>query len=150
MCQQKIGRYELIELLVPVGAGNRVSFTDIPQLRTQADQEIYLRDIELFLRTVYSLSQTNNAVPGLTAAEMIKAVLCLYVMGEERIHFIPLVKLNHIDDTASPFQFGPNSFDDLAKVDWAKSYVQFSALPAGTPYVIPLGVTYIKLTTNTI
>ncbi len=144
MCQ-KITRYELIELIIPAGAGNRVSFTDIPQLRTQIDQEIYVRDIELFLVTVYANSQTNNALTGLTAAEMIKAVLCLYVMGEERIHFIPLGKLNHINDLASPFQQIANSFDDLPKIDWAKSYVQFSAAPAGTPYVIPLGVTYIKL-----
>ncbi len=146
MSQNKIARYELVELLVPVGAGNRVSFTDIPQLRTQQDQEIFVRDIELFLVTVYSASQTNPGIPGMPVAEMPKAVLCLYVMGEERIHFIPLVKLNHIQDAVpNSFQQWPNSFDDLAKVDWAKSYVQFSAVPAGTPYVIPLGVTYLKL-----
>lgn len=143
--QNKIARYELVELLVPAGAGNRVSFTDIPQLRTQEDQEIFVNNIEIFLASVYANSQTNNSVAGLPATELDKAVLCLYVMGEERIHFIPLVKMNTINDGTNPFNNVAMELDSLAKIDWAKSYVQFSTVPASTPYVIPFGVTYIKV-----
>jgi hypothetical protein len=142
---QPIQRYELMELTVPAGAGTRVNFQDNPQLRTMIDQEIYVKDIELFLTNSYANSQVNPALPGLTLAEAIKAVLCLYVQGEERIHFIPLLKLNHITDAAVPFQEQANQFADLAKVDWTKSYIQFSVAPAGTPYVMPFCVNYIKI-----
>lgn len=143
--EQLIQRYETVELLIPVGAGNRVAFQDVPQLRTMVDQEIYLKDVEVFLTNAYASSQINSAITGLVESEAIKAVLCLYVTGEEKIHFIPILKLNHMHDPNIPFQPYPNYFADLAKVDWTKSYVQFSSVPAGTPYVMPFCVTYLKI-----
>lgn len=144
----KISRYELVELLIPAGAGGRVSFTDIPQLRTQQDQDIFVQQIEFFPIGSYAASQVNQAVPGTPNAEIPKAVLCLYVQGEERIHYIPLAKLNNINDNAGGAPFNvveSNTFDDLKMIDWTKSYVQFNAAVAGNPYVIPFGVTYLKI-----
>jgi hypothetical protein len=60
----------------------------------------------------------------------------------------PLAMLNNIQDGVTPFQWGEIEFDDLQKVDWTKSYFQFNAAAAGTPYVIPLGITYLKLNSN--
>jgi hypothetical protein len=140
----KIQRYELVELLIPAGAGNRVQFTDIPQLRTQNDQDIFVNQIEFFPLATYANSQTNQAIPGTPNAEIPKAVLCLYVQGEERIHYIPLAKLNTIN-SAAPFNVIETEFDSLARVDWTKSYIQFNAAVAGNPYIIPLGVNYVKI-----
>jgi hypothetical protein len=146
MCLTKIARYEGIELLVSATAGQRVSFTDIPELRTDAGQQVFIKNVEVFPLSAYSASQLNPSVPGMPNAELPKAVLVLYVMGEERIHLIPLAKLIHIQDGVVPFQQQEVAFDDLNRVDWTKSYVQFSANPAGGPYVIPFGVTYVKIT----
>lgn len=148
MCQAKIKRYELVEVTIPNGSTNKVNFPSVPMLRNQADQEIIIKNIEIFLNTSYVNSQINNAVPGLPPAELPKIVLGLYVNGEENIHYIPLAKLNPIDDLANAYSWNFPGFDDLSSVDLDKSYVQFSAASAGGAYVIPFGFTYLKNVRN--
>jgi hypothetical protein len=144
----RISRYEVVELFIN-NAGTKFSFTDQPQLRTQKDQEIFIKTLEVFAIDAYAFSQTNNAVAGVPGTELVKAVLVLYIQGEERVHYIPLLKLKTL--TSDPAAFIPNNvidtieFDDLSRVDWTKSYVNFSTPPAGTPYVIPFGVTYLRV-----
>lgn len=140
-----IQRYELIELLVPAGTGNRINFQDIPQLRTQGDQNIFITAIDFFSLAAYSDSQVNQAVPGTPNSEIAKAVLCLYIQGEERIHYIPLAKLNTINDGVVPFNVVATEFDELVRVDWTKSYIQFNSAIAGAPYVMPFGISYTKI-----
>jgi hypothetical protein len=144
MCKKLIHRFEMVETLI-AGGSQRVNFTDIPQLRTQGDQKILIQKIEFFPLSAYANSQTTNANPGTPNAEIPKIVLTLFVGGEERIHYIPLAMLNNTSDGVTPFQWGEIEFEDLQLVDWTKSYFQFNAAAAGTPYVIPLGVTYLKL-----
>lgn len=148
---QNTKRFELVELTVPVGiaAGNRVPFNTIPQLRNQANQTITIKDIATYLVTSYGHSQVNNTVAGMPAAELPKCVLVLYVNGEESIKMIPLAELLHVNDATNPFQENWYPFDDLTNVDWDKSYVQFNAAAAGTPYVIPFGIRYIRFMKNT-
>ena len=145
MCQSKIKRFELVELTVPANATGRVTFNTIPQLRNQSNQNIYIKRIAVFLDTVYAFSQTTNSIPGMAAAELPKAVLVLYVNGEESVHMIPLAQLNHINDAASPFQQDAIEFDDLTNVDFDKSYVQFNQPAAAAQYVIPFGITYLRI-----
>lgn len=147
MPTSKIKLFEMVELTVPTGtaAGSRVVFNTIPQLRNQLNQVIHIKDIEVFPITSYAKSQTNPAINGMVATEISKLVLVLYTNGEEGVKQIPLVKLIHTDDKVNPFQQEFNGFDDLQNVDWDKSYVQFNAAAAAGPYVIPFGVTYMKL-----
>jgi hypothetical protein len=145
--KKRIARFEMVELLINA-AVTRQNFSDIPQLRSQKDQQIVIQKIQFFPLSIYANSQTTNATPGTPVAEVPKIVLTLYVRGEERIHFIPLAMLNNTQsDTGAgftPFQQEQIEFDDLLEVDWTKSYVQYNAAAAGFPYIIPLGVTYLK------
>lgn len=145
MCDNKIKRFELVELTVPAGSTGRVIFQSIPQLRNQANQIIVIKDIFIYTDSVYKNSQTNNTIPGFPAAELSKCVLTLYVNGEESIKQIPLAELNHIRDTVSnPFQFQLEGLADLSNVDFDKSYVQYNAASAGTTYIIPFGIKYLR------
>lgn len=140
-----IKRWELVELTVPNGTLGRVTFNTIPQLRNQPDQIIVINDIDVFPETSYGNSQQTSTLPGLPGADIPKAVLVLYVNGEESIKMIPLAKLIHVNDFTNPYQENIFGFDGLTNVDFDKSYVQFSTASAGGPYVIPFGVTYIRL-----
>lgn len=143
MCKNKIRRYEQVELQVPVGAPTKVPFPDLPNLRNQTDQAITIKDIDITTATV--MPTTPNGATNAPIAELKKAVLVLYVNGEESIYRVPLLKLNRINDFANPYQEQWESFDDLKNVDWAKSYVLFSSAPATTPYSILFGISYLKL-----
>ena len=142
MCKNKIRRYEQIELQIPVGAPTKIMFPDLPNLRNQTDQAITIKDMEIITATV--MPTTPNGATNAPIAELKKAVLVLYVNGEESIYRIPLLKLNRINDLANPYQEQWESFDDLKNVDWSKSYVLFSSAPAATPYSIVFGVSYLK------
>lgn len=147
--QGKIKRYEMIELGGPggiaAGTTNRVNFEDQPQLRTQPNQIIIIRNIEIFLVTTYSNSQFTPALVGIPAAEIPKLVLVLSTNGEEAIHYLPLAKLHHIDDgVVNPFQWDLQGVDNLYGVEWNKSYVQYSVASAGGPYIIPFGISYYR------
>lgn len=134
-------------MTIPANTQGRVSFNTIPQLRNQANQIITVQCIEVFTDNSYAHSQVTNTIVGMPAAELPKAVLTLYVNGEESIKMIPLAKLQHIssDGAAStPFQWQVQWFDDLTNVNWDQSYVQFNAASSGTQYVIPFGITYLR------
>jgi len=144
---ERIKRYEMVELTVSANQPGRFNFVTQPQLRNQPDQIIVVKGIQVFPDTVYSNSQTSAAVVGVPVAELPKAVLVLYVDGEESLHMIPLAQLINVNDTNNPsiFQQEIQQFADLKNVAWEKSYVQFSVAAAGTPYVIPFGISYIRM-----
>lgn len=151
MCEKTtpplIRRYEAVEVIIPAGAGGQVAIGDIPNLRTDANQQITIWDIEIMTVNAYGASFLNNAIPGMPIAEVPKAALVLYVKSEESIRWIPLAKLNYTQQEASgvPFQQQRTSFDGLQEVIWPKCYIKFNAATAGTPYIIPLLVTYTKV-----
>jgi len=146
MQYDKIKMFEIVELTINANQNGRFYFETQPQLRNQADQIIIIRGIQLYYVTAYANSQVTNTVPGVAATEVIKATLTLYVNGEESIKNIPLPQLNNIN--TNPFQQEIQNFADLQNVDWAKSYVQFAAAAAGSPYIIPFGITYVRLKKN--
>ena len=141
----EIKRWELVELKVPASSLGRVTFDTIPQLRNQPDQIIVIKDIDVFTLPVYANSQQTNSIPGMPNADIPKAVLVLYVNGEESIKMIPLAKLIHIEDGTNPFQQELFGFEGLANVDFDKSYVQFASASTAALYVIPFGISYIRL-----
>ena len=144
--EQLINRWELVELNVPAGTGpGRVTFQTIPQLRNQTDQIIVIKDIEIFTISSYANSQQNSALPGMPVADVPKAVLVLYVNGEESIKMIPLGMLVHVDDFANIYHERIFSFESLVNVDFDKSYVQFSSAVSAAPYVIPFGISYNRM-----
>lgn len=150
MCNTTIKRFELVELTVPAASTGRVSFNTIPQLRNQVGQIIYIKNIKVYVNTVYAKSQVTNSVPGMKPAEIPKCVLVLYVNGEESIKMIPLAQLNHINDGSTPYQEQMEDFDELSNVDFDKSYVQFNAASDAAVYVIPFGINYIRLVSTNI
>lgn len=146
MQTNSIKRFELVELTIPTNRAGRFNFVTQPQLRSQPDQIIYVTGIEVYPDVVYSNSQVTAATPGVPVTELIKAVLVLYVNGEESIKMIPLPQLSHVNNTNQPsiFQQEIQTFATLENVAWEKSYVQFSVAAAGATYVIPFGITYIR------
>jgi hypothetical protein len=148
MCDNKIKRFELVELTVPAAATGRVGFNTIPQLRNQANQMIVIKDIDCYTKESYANSQVTNSIPGMPDTEIKKCVLVLYVNGEESIKMIPLSKLVHQQDGVNPFQQQLFGFEDLTNVDFDKSYVQFNAASDAATYVIPFGIRYIRLMKN--
>lgn len=148
MQYEKIKMFEIVELTIDANNPGRFYFQTQPQLRNQSDQIIIIRGIQLYMLPAYAASQVTNTVAGMPATEAVKAVLTLYVNGEESIKSIPLPQLYNINDLASPFQQEIQTFADLQNVDFAKSYVQFSTAAAGTPYVIPFGISYIRMKRN--
>lgn len=144
--ESKIKRFELVEITIPATTTGRVNFNTIPQLRNQPDQLIVIKNIEAFTVESYANSQQTPALPGLPIADIPKAVLVLYVNGEESVKMIPLSKLLHVQTAAgTPFQQIMEGFDDLTNVDFDKSYVQFATASNAAAYVIPFGITYLRL-----
>lgn len=144
MCRSKIGLFQEIEIPVNVGAGTKVMIPDQPQLRIQKDQRIFIQAIEVF--SIITSPVSPNGVANATLAELQKAVLSLYIKGEEKIYRYPLLALVGINDGTTPFRFQLPEFDNL-EVDWAKSYIQFSSAPVPT-YVILLGIQYTRVQSN--
>lgn len=139
-----ISNYEIVELTIPAGTTGRVNFNPQAKLRNQADQIVWIQNLEVFPDTVYGHSQFKNNIVGMPAAEIPKIVLSLYVSGWEKIHFFPISKLIHSNDGGSPFQAWMQYFNTMEDVQWESSYIQFNAAAGETDYVIPFGVTYIK------
>jgi hypothetical protein len=141
-----ITRYEMVEIIVPAGTTGSVPFPDAPNLRNQTDQRIVVLDIEFFPDYAYGASFLNNTIPGTPIGEIPKSALVLYVNGEESIRRIPLSKINYSRNggIGSTFETERVPFNQLKNIDWPKSYIQFNAAPAGLPYVMPFGITYLK------
>ena len=146
MQTNSIKRFELVELTIDQNQPGRYNFVTQPQLRSQPDQIIYITGIQVYDINSYANSQVTGTLGGVPTTEIVKAVLVLYVNGEESIKMIPLAQLVHINATGAPsiFQEEIQTFSNLQNVAWEKSYVQFSTAAAGSPYVIPFGITYLR------
>lgn len=139
-----IDLWELVELVIPNNTTARLNFTPQPQLRTQSDQDIWVKNIEVFPVSVQTHAFSDTSVVVMPNAEIPKAALVLYSEGWEKEHIVPLAKLIHINDGTVPFQPWMQFFTTLSNVAWEKSYVLFNTPPANTPYAIPFGVSYLR------
>lgn len=146
MCNIKpVALFQQVEIPVTAGAGSKIMIPDQPQLRIQADQRVFTHKIEVY--TVLVSAVSPNGATNAPNAELLKAVLCLYVKGEEKIYRVPVFALNEINDGTNPYKQIVPELDAL-EVDYAKSYLQYSSAPANTPYVVLLGVKYTRQAFN--
>lgn len=146
MCNSKVKRFELVELTVPGSSTGRINFQSVPQLRNQSNQQITIKSIEVYDASIYAKSQVNNSVAGMPVAEVAKAVLVLYVNGEESVRMVPLARLMPVNVAGSSSNYQKLEFEDLGNVDLDKSYVQFNQASNSTIYVIPFGISYLRMT----
>lgn len=155
MCQKKytaISRYELVEVVILPTTTNEVDFPDTPNLQNNRDQRVIIKDIEIFPAYAQTGSYKNAGSPVVPVTEIPKAGLILYYLGGEWVRIIPLAKMIYTDPGpggAGPFQHERVAFDDLQEVAINKCKIVFNTAPAfagGVQYVIPVGITYLKLT----
>lgn len=121
----------LVEATIPVNMTNqgRVPFLDQPLLRTQGDQTVVIDAIEFFCVEALGISPISNLVT-VPAADIPNAVLVLNVNSFEDFRFIPLASLNRVQTAAgTPFVRDLFELDNVTKIDWTKSYVQYQAAP---------------------
>jgi hypothetical protein len=145
-------RYELVELVITVAqlGQTKFPFQDIPQLRSDVTKDIIVRALETY--TVDSITTDFNGVIPITAVDLEKAFLTLYVEGEESTFRLPLVKLHNVWTNAvpqPPATWELNQFENL-QIDWTKSYISTGVPFASvTQFSILLGVTYQRLKPGT-
>lgn len=125
-----------------VGAGNRLNFQDQPQLRNDGNKKVRILAIEAYPAEVIPVSPSGETVSNQAAFQ--NAVLTLSVGGTDNLLYIPLARLNimHVETDTVPFTDQQFEFQNLAGVDWSKSYVQFCAAPAATQFSYLFGVHY--------
>jgi len=147
-----ITRFELVEVTVPATATREIEFPTSSNLQNDTDQKIIITDIEVYPVYVQTGSIRTSGVGVLPVLEIPKVSLVWYYQGGEWIRNIPLAKLIYITPpigTASPFSMERVAFDMLQDCAIDKCKVVYNTAPAGLPYVIPFGITYIKLVPNT-
>jgi hypothetical protein len=146
-------RFELIELIIPVGTtGTTFAIDDIQQLRDDITQDIIIVGLETYAAPTTPLSPAGNAVA--TIAELGNMFLTLYIEQEESIFRLPMLRLQPIweSNTAGTLQGGQQTLSiECLRVTWNKSYLTFGEGIAAEslPISVLLGVWYKKLPPNT-
>jgi hypothetical protein len=144
--QNKISRYELIEVQITQAAAGQVNFPSaISTLQNNPERKIFITGLEIFPIYAQANSITQNAVGGLPVTEIPKFSVTLYYDGANFIRSIPAAKLiNTVPPAgvASPYQWQPLVFNNLYPVAIDQCFLQFTTAPAPT-YVVPIGVSYI-------
>lgn len=147
-----ITRYELIEVVIPATATREVEFPTSSNLQNDTSQKVIIKDIEVFPNYAQTGSIRTSGTANLPVAEIPKASLVLYYQGGEWARYIPLAKLIYTTPPAliaAPFQQERVAFDDLQETAIDKWKIVFNTAPATLPYVIAIGITYLKLVPNT-
>jgi len=136
---QKIIRHELVEILIPAGSTlTRFQFPDIPNLRNSHiwGFQVYTRD-----------EVTNSIISGASVCTHLVVLHQSFITlvnygGKEFMKQIPAINFNTIsfDLNTSTNAFDTNNKGLIGqKVNYPKSYVEFSTAPAGgstTSYLV--------------
>lgn len=128
---QKIIRHELVEILIPAGSTlTRFQFPDIPNLRNSHiwGFQVYTRD-----------EVTNSIISGASVCTHAVVLHQSFITlvnygGKEFMKQIPAINFNTIsfDLNTSTNAFDTNNKGLIGqKVNYPKSYVEFSTAPAG-------------------
>lgn len=154
--QKAYRRYENVEFIIPANNTSfRISFPDIPQLRSDTTKEILICSIRAFTIDECPLSFNQN--PLLPESDLAKCFLTLYVDGEESIFRIPCLSLRNTYvgvgsalTTNTFWSADLNTFDYLS-VDWTKSYITLSAaLASNALQCILFAMGYIRAKPGTL
>lgn len=131
-----IKRFEAVEIPVPNGSTlTRFYFPDLPQLRDAKIQAIQI----YAAGTLATSPLTGSALPVL--ADLKKSFLTLYQGDLQVIYNIPMVALNNIADSATPYVFELPSVNDIS-ISWTKSYVSLPTALATTNVAYSFGIYY--------
>jgi len=142
------GPSQLVEVQITANGRGRVQFPDVDQLRSTIDVTIIIKQIRLIDANVL----TNAPISGLVTApvaELQKMTLVIYCEGWEKATALPILTLNDmtLPGGAIPHRYQSTRFNNWSKVDWSKTYIQYSntTVSAGAPYAVLLDVLYIKI-----
>lgn len=131
-----IKRFEAVEIPVPNGSTlTRFYFPDLPQLRDAKIQAIQI----YAAGTLAASPLTGSALPVL--ADLKKSFLTLYQGDLQVIYNIPMVALNNIADSATPYVFELPSVNDIS-ISWTKSYISLPTALATTNVAYSFGIYY--------
>lgn len=150
MCKKDtmIGQYEVVETLVPATqvVGQLNLPPNISNLQNNPERKVYIKDVEVFLDYAQVNSVRNTGTVVMPPTELPKVGLTLYYDGQTKIRFVPLAKINYTVPPAlvnCAYQRERVPFDMLYPVAIEQCFFTFNTAPAGLPYVIILGITYI-------
>ena len=132
----RIKRFEAVEINVPNGSTlTRFYFPDLPQLRNAK-----IEAIQVYAAGSISATPLTGSTP-VTLADLKKSSLTLYQGDLQLIYNIPLVALQNISDSATPFVFQLPSMNDI-DISWTKSFVSLPPARATTNVAYSFGVYY--------
>lgn len=116
-------RYQLIELQIvtALAANQQLYFQDQPQLRSQPDQLVIVDAIEIYNRS--AVANAPSLRQNVQAADLANCFLTLNIKGTDEMKTIPLSRLQPIQTSAGTFMQEPLLLDQIANIDWTKSYV---------------------------
>ena len=119
---------------VPIANGSsKVPLPDVQQLRSDGDTKVIIKGWRLISPKVLARGKLNNAVNA-ALVDLQKMTLTIYAEGWERGQNIPVLLLNDVNDndstaaTTIPFRNVATKFADWKRVDFAKSFIQFSTI----------------------
>jgi hypothetical protein len=136
----KAMKYELVELVIPGVAGGqtgtRWNFPDLPKLRYTS-----LQAVSVFTDGTLTTSPLGNTL--MPTSVLKTAYLTFYANERQDLYRIPLLEMNHIQNSANdPFSRQLFEFTGQ-KVTWEKTFIELGAAPANTANrSIVLGVYY--------
>lgn len=143
------GPSQLIEVPVTSNGKFKVTFPDVQQLRSQANQRIIVKGIRLISADVLTFGPITGFATA-PVAELQKISLVIYCEGWEKATNLPILILNDMNLPAGavPHRYAGTKFNNWENVDWSKTFLSYSsgsAGSAGQPYAVLLDVEYIKL-----
>ena len=132
----RIKRFEAVEINVPSGSTlTRFYFPDLPQLRNAK-----IEAIQVYAAGSITATPLTGSTP-VVLADLKKSSLTLYQGDLQLIYNIPLVALQNISDSATPFVFQLPSMNDI-DISWTKSFVSLPTALSTTNVAYSFGVYY--------
>lgn len=132
----RIKRFEAVEINVPNGSTlTRFYFPDLPQLRNAK-----IEAIQVYAAGSISATPLTGSTP-VVLADLKKSFLTLYQGDLQLIYNIPLVALQDISDSATPFVYSLPGMNDI-DISWTKSFVSLPTALSTTNVAYSFGVYY--------
>lgn len=144
MAQRQI-RHELVEIIIPVGSTlTRFQFPDIPNLRNS-----HIWGLQVYTRSQVATSViSGNILPTQTQVQHNSFITLVNYGGKEFSKQVPAIVYNTLsfDDATSTnvFNYNPNNFVGQ-KVNYPKSYIEFTTAPGGVAALSYLMSVYYSL-----
>lgn len=151
--EEPLSCFETIEtpILVADAGKFRIPMQDSQQLRSDTTTTIIIKAI----RITVPGKLTFGPITGLAiapVAELQKLTMTIYAEGWEKGHNMPVLNFNDVivPGGTEPYRNHTSKLMDWTKVDWPKSFYQFSngsggAVPGAAGYCIMMEVEYVRM-----